>query len=134
MLMQFCLLWTMVAISPPFHSHRECGVTRPDGQPVVVRLFAQEEWLPFEGTRWWVEVDGHSRRLDTFGFETNYGPIYQSPQGNQLIAFQTFRNTVQGGLCFDLVTGQVTEVNDKPATFEADGWKLRAWQPVGESK
>jgi hypothetical protein len=134
MLMQRCLLWALAAVAPPWHLHRECSVTKPDGGRTVVRLFAEDEWLPFEGKRWWVAVDGHLHRLDSIGFETNYGPLYQSPDGNQVFVFRTFRNTIGGGLCFDLVTGQVESAGGAPASFEADGWKRRAWQHVDGAK
>ena len=107
---------------------------KPDGQLTVVRLFGQDEWMPLEGTRWWVQVGGHFHRLDSYGFESNYGPLYQSPEGNQVIAFRSFRNTVEDGLRFHLVTGEVTEARGKPAKFEAEGWKLCEWQRVDEGK
>lgn len=134
MVMQLCLLWAIAAATPSWQVHRECSVTRADGRPTRVRLFAQGEWMPFEGTRWWVEVDGRCHRLDTYGFESNYGPLYQSPEGNHVVAFRTFRNTVGGGLCLDLVTGQVMEARGRPPIFEADGWKRRDWQRVDEAK
>jgi hypothetical protein len=134
MLMQLLLFWASAAMTPPTHLHRECSVMKPDGQPTVVRLFAQDEWIPLEGTRWWVQVGGHFYRLDSYGFESNYGPLYQSPEGNQVIAFRSFRNTVGDGLRFDLVTAKVTEARGEPATFEAEGWKLCKWQRVDEGK
>jgi hypothetical protein len=131
MFTHLCILCALAA-TPTSRLHREATVMRPDGRPVVVRLIAQDEWIPLEGARWWVEVDGKSHRLDAFGFETNYGPLYQSPEEDRVIVFRTFRNTVEGGLCFDLVTGRVSETHGEPATFEAKGWTRRAWQPVVE--
>jgi hypothetical protein len=133
MLMRIFLLLAIAATTTPRHVYRECRIIMPEQQQTIVRLHAQDERLPFEGTRRWVEHEGRFYRIDSYGFETNCGPIYQSPQGNQVIVFSTFRNTVDGGLKFDLTTGQVTWIRGGPETFEADGWKALDWHDVEDA-
>lgn len=134
MFLHSCLTLLVAATTPPWHAHQEYQATRPDGGKTRVRVIAQDESFPLEGTRWWIEIGGRFHRLDSYGFETNYGPLYQSPDGGKVIAFRTFRNTVDAGLCFDLVTGEVTHIGGEPAMFEAEGWKLRSWQEVDQGK
>jgi hypothetical protein len=134
MILRFYIMWFIATAAPPVELDRDCSVTKPDGQQTVVRCYAEGEWWPFEGTRWWVQVAGQFHRVDTYGFESNCGPIYQSADNKQVVVFSTFRNTVEDGHCFDLVTGEATERRGTPAEFEADGWKRLEWRRVDEAK
>lgn len=117
----------------PFDLQADASLTNGDGQLAVVRLYTQEPLWPLDGPRWWVAFDGRFHRIDSFGFESNAGPLYQSPDARHVLVFRTFRNTLQGGLRIDFATGLISDTRDTEASLQERGWIRRDWRRVDEA-